>query len=43
MEPKGTFSVKSAYKLHKALEERNGNASGVNYSDKEVGFAWKEI
>lgn len=43
LEPKGQFSVKSAYKLHRLLLESNGSASGDDSRDHESDFAWKDI
>jgi hypothetical protein len=43
LEPKGNFSVKSAYKLHRSLVENKGNSSGGLHSDNVVEFDWKDI
>jgi hypothetical protein len=43
MEPKGNFSVKSAYKLHRTLLEHIGSSSGGLPNEHAGDFAWKGI
>lgn len=42
-DPKGIFSVKSAYKLHRTLPEPRGNASGIWDSENREIFRWNDI
>jgi hypothetical protein len=43
LEPKGNFSVKSAYKLHRTLVEPGGSSSGLLPLANEKLFSWNNI
>jgi hypothetical protein len=42
-DPKGNFSLKSAYKLHRTLLEPRGSASGTWVSENLEMFKWNDI